>query len=57
MNIKIDQWNHGCKIINGKEPYWLNNERSLVVAEWFIRTLKDKIYKYLTNVLKKIVFR
>ena len=35
--------------------YSTHNERRSVVAERFIRTLKDKIYKYMTSV-SKIVY-
>ena len=34
--------------------YSLHNEEKLVVAERFIRTLKTKIYKYMTSVLKNV---
>ena len=30
------------------------NEGKSVVAEWFIRTLKNKIHKYLTSLLKNV---
>ena len=30
------------------------NERKFVVAERFIRTLKNKIYKYMTSILKNV---
>ena len=33
---------------NDIEMYSVNNEGKLVVAERFIRTLKNKIYKYMT---------
>ena len=32
------------------EMYSTHNERKTVVAERFIRTLKNKIYKYMTSV-------
>ena len=34
--------------------YSTHNEEKLVVAERFIRTLKNKIYKYMTSVSKNI---
>ena len=45
-NFTIDQRNHGYK--NGYniiEMYSTHNEGKFVVAERFIRTLKNKIYK------------
>ena len=39
---------------NDIEMYWRNNEGKSVVAERFIRTLKTKIYKYMTSVLKNV---
>ena len=30
------------------------NKGKSVVAEWFIRTLKNKIHKYLTSLLKNV---
>ena len=36
------------------ETYSANNEGKSVVAERFIRTLKNKSYKYLTSVLKNV---
>ena len=35
------------------EKYWKHNEEKSFVAERFIRTLKNKIYKCLTSVSKK----
>ena len=35
--------------------YSMHDERKLVVAESFIRTLKNKIYKYMTSI-SKIVY-
>ena len=34
--------------------YSIHNEGKLVVAERFIRTLKNKIYKYMTSVSKNV---
>ena len=34
--------------------YSINNERKSVVAERFIRTLKSKIYKYMTSVSNNV---
>ena len=40
---------------NGIEMYSAHHERKPVAAERFIRTLKNKIYKYMTSV-SKIVY-
>ena len=37
---------------NGVETYSAHNEGKSVIAERFIRTLKNKIYKYATSVSK-----
>ena len=34
--------------------YSIHNERKSVVVERFIRTLKNKIYKYMTSVSKNV---
>ena len=34
--------------------YSTHNEEKSVVAERFIRTLKNKIYKYITSILKNV---
>ena len=34
--------------------YSTNNEGKSVIAERFIRTLKNKIYKYMTSISKKV---
>ena len=39
---------------NGKEMYSTHNEGKSVVAERFIRTLKNKIYKHMTSVSKNV---
>ena len=39
---------------NHIEIYSTQNERESVVAERFIRTLKNKIYKYMTSVWKNV---
>ena len=39
---------------NGIEMYPTNNEGKYVVAERFIRILKNKIYKYLFSILKQV---
>ena len=36
------------------EMYWTHNERKSVVAEIFITTLKNKIYKYMTLISKNV---
>ena len=42
--------------INSIEMYSTYNERKSVVAERFIRTLKNKIFKHMTAISKKIYF-
>ena len=39
---------------NDIEMYSTHNDRKCVVAEEFIRTLKNKIYKYMTSVSKNV---
>ena len=39
---------------NDIEMYSINNEGKSVIAERFIRTLKNKIYKYMTSVSKNV---
>ena len=39
---------------NDIEMYSIHNERKSVVAERFIRTLKTKMYKYMTSVSENI---
>ena len=34
--------------------YSANNERKSVIAERFIRTLKNEIYKYMTSISKNV---
>ena len=36
--------------------YLIHNEGKSVVAERFIRTLKSKIYKYMTSISKNVYF-
>ena len=40
---------------NNIEMYLTYNEGKSIVAERFIRTLKNKVYKYLTSIFKKMV--
>ena len=42
---------------NDTEMYSTHNERKSVIAERFIRTLENKIYKYMTSVSKKCLYR
>ena len=42
--------------INNIEMYSTNNEGKPVVAERFIRTLKNKIFKQMTAISKKCLF-
>ena len=39
---------------NDKEIYSIYNEGKSVVAERFIRTIKNKIYKYMTSISKNV---
>ena len=41
---------------NNIEVYSAHNERKSVVAERFIRTLKNKIYKHMTAISKNVYF-
>ena len=36
------------------QMYSTHNEGKSVIAERFIRMLKNKIYKYMTSILKKV---
>ena len=49
-NASFKKWLQGNDII----MYSTHNEGKSVVAERFIRTLKSKIYKYMTSVSKKL---
>ena len=40
---------------NDIEIYSANNEDKFIIAERFIRTLKSKIYKYMTSVSKMFI--
>ena len=40
---------------NSIEMYSTHNEGKSVIAEKFIRTLKNKIYKYMTSVSKNVL--
>ena len=42
-------------IYNDIEMYSMHNEGKSVVAERFIRTLKTKIYKYITSISKMYI--
>ena len=42
---------------NDIEMYSIHNEEKYVVAERFTRTLKTKIYKYMTSLSKKCAYR
>ena len=43
-----------CLNNNNKEMYLMLNEGKSVVAERFVRTLKNKIYKHMTAILKNV---
>ena len=49
-NISFKKWLKDDNI----EMYLIHNEGKSVVAERFIRTLKTKIYKYITSVSKNV---
>ena len=53
VNFIIDQSNHGQKK-NAIEIYVTHDEGKSVVADRFIRILKNSIYKYMTSVLKNV---
>ena len=48
--ISFKKWLQG----NGIEMYSTNNEGKSVIAERFIKTLKNKIYKYVTSISKNV---
>ena len=50
-NFIINQPNHGYRN-NFKKMYPTNNDGKSVVAERFIRSLKNKIYKYINSISK-----
>ena len=39
---------------NDTKIYSTHNERKFVIVERFIRTLKNKIYKYMTSISKHV---
>ena len=39
---------------NDIEMYWTHEKRKSVIAEKFIKTLKNKIYKYMTSISKNV---
>ena len=39
---------------NSIEMYSTHNEEKSVVSEWFIRTIKNKIYKHMTSISKNV---
>ena len=41
-------------LVNNIEMYSMYNKGKSVVAESFVRILKDKIYKYMTSVSKNV---
>ena len=49
-NNSFKKWLKGSNI----EMYSIHNEGKTVIAERFIRTLKNKIYKYLTGISKNV---
>ena len=55
MNFKTIVLNNGCKTINDIVMYSTHNEGESVFAERFMKTLRNKIYKYMTSI-SKIVY-
>ena len=53
MSFIIAQWNHGQKK-NDIEMYSTHNDGKSVLAERFIRTSKNKIYKYVILISKNV---
>ena len=49
----IDQWNHGLKKWYRNDL--MHNEGKSVVAERWISTLKNSIYKYMTSISKTYI--
>ena len=49
-NRSMKSWSQ----VNDIEPHSTHNEVKSVVAERFIRTLKNKIYKYMTSISKNV---
>ena len=52
-SFTIDQENHGCKIMMCKCIQLMMKET--VIAERFIRNLKNKIHKYITSLSKMCI--
>ena len=50
----LQQSNETMARKNDIELYWTYNESKSVIAERFIRTLKNKIYKYMTSIIKNV---
>ena len=50
MNFIIGQWSQ-----NAIEMYSTHNEGKSVVAERFIKTLKNRFYKYMTSVSRMCI--
>ena len=51
-NKSTKLWLEKCEI----EMYSTHNEGKSVVTEKFIRTLKNEIHKYMTSVLKNVLY-
>ena len=54
MNFTINSFKKWLQDYNDIVMYSTNNEGKSVVAERFIRTLKNKIYKYMTAISKNV---
>ena len=51
MNFAICQWNYGFA---DTETYSIHKGGRSAVAERFIRTLKNNIFRYMTSILTKL---
>ena len=52
-NFVIDQWNHSQQD-NATKMYSTDNKGKSFVAERFIRTLNNKVCKYITSISKNV---
>ena len=55
VNFIINKWSHRWKK-NGIEMYSTHDEGKSVISERLIRTLKNKIYKYMPSISKKCLY-
>ena len=52
----VKKWYRNGIEKNGIEMYSTHNEQKSIIAEIFIRTLENKIYKYLNSVSESVDF-